>query len=276
MEFDPKAHAELMKAIHRGARYQWIMESCGQKFDYKKYLPVKSGPGDDDDDDDDEKRAEAIDADTSDEGMTVRIQGPIDSFFGFDTARLIELFDEESPSAITLLINSPGGYLSEGMALYFDLISRAKEGVKVTAEARGTVASAATLPFIAADTRIVSPETELMVHDPWALHIAMGTADEIQTASARTVGALRAGEKSLRAAYSRRTGATIDTVREWMGAETWFVGAEAVEAGIATEVSSGTSSSGDVSASAFSEEQRAEMRANVVDILSKFRASKAA
>ena len=140
-----------------------------------------------------------------DGAVTVRIQGPLDWFFGFDYRALIRDLDEAEPKSIRLLIESPGGFLSDGLALYADLRARVRDGVKVTAEARGVVASAAVLPFLAADERTMTTGTMLMIHDPWTLFIAAGTADEIEGWAEKSLNGLRAGEKSLRDIMTERT-----------------------------------------------------------------------
>ena len=175
-------------------------------------------------------------ADLSTDGgaATVRIQGPLDFWYGFDYQQLISQLDEASPSSIHLLVESPGGFLSDGLALWSDLRARSRAGVKVTAEARGMVASAAVLPFLAADDRAMPSGTQLMVHNPWSLVLALGTADEIEDGVGKSLTALRAGEKALRDVMAERTGKSRQQVAAWLKAETWFDPEGAVEAGFAT------------------------------------------
>ena len=169
-----------------------------------------------------------------DGAVTVRIQGPLDWFFGFDYRALIRDLDEAEPKSIRLLIESLGGFLSDGLALYANLRARVRDGVKVTAEARGVVASAAVLPFLAADERTMTTGTMLMIHDPWTLFIAAGTADEIEGWAEKSLNGLRAGEKSLRDIMTERTGRSRQKVAAWLKDETWFAPDEAVDAGFAT------------------------------------------
>ncbi len=176
-----------------------------------------------------------------DGAVQVRIQGPLDWFWGFDVRALIADLDAAEPNSIHLLIESPGGFLSDGLALYADLRARLRGGVTVTAEARGVVASAAVLPFLAADERGMSTGTQLMVHDPWSWVIAIGTADEIEDGVSKSVSGLRASEKTLRDVMVERTGKSRQQVSAWLKAETWFSPDEAVEAGYATAVIEDTS-----------------------------------
>ena len=179
-------------------------------------------------------------ADDDARALTVRVQGPLDDWFGFDVRALITDLDEADPQSIHLLIESPGGFLSDGLALYNDLRARARSGVTVTAEARGVVASAAVLPFLAADTRTMATGTELMVHNPWSLLLMAGPADDIEDTVTKVVAGLRSAEKTNRDVLVERTGASRQKVTAWLKDETWFAPEEAVTAGFATAVMADT------------------------------------
>ena len=168
--------------------------------------------------------------------LTVRVQGPLDTWFGFDVRALIADLDEADPQSIHLLIESPGGFLSDGLALYNDLRGRARNGVTVTADARGVVASAAVLPFLAAETRTMTTGTQLMVHNPWSLLLLAGTADDMEDTVTKVVAGLRAAEKTNRDVLVERTGASRQKVTTWLQDDTWFAPEEAVTGGFATAV----------------------------------------
>ena len=172
--------------------------------------------------------------------VTVRVQGPLDDWFGFDVRALISDLDEAAPQSIHLLIESPGGFLSDGLALYNDLRARARSGVTVTAEARGVVASAAVLPFLAADTRTMTTGTALMIHNPWSLLLLAGPADDIEDAVTKAVAGLRSAEKTNRDVLVERTGASRQKVTTWLKEDTWFAPEDAVAAGFATAVMADT------------------------------------
>ena len=168
--------------------------------------------------------------------LRVRVQGPLDGAFGFNVRALIADLDEAAPQSIHLLIESPGGFLSDGLALYNDLRARARSGVTVTAEASGVVASAGVLPFLAANTRTMATGTELMVHNPFSLLLLAGTADDIEDTVTKVVGGLRSAEKTYRDVLVERTGASRQQVTAWLKDETWFAPNEAVDGGFATAV----------------------------------------
>ena len=168
--------------------------------------------------------------------VTVRVIGPLDDWFGFDVRKLIAALDAMAPAALNVLIESPGGFLNDGMALYSDFRSRAREGCTIETEARGVVASAAVLPFVAGEQRRVSTGTTVMIHDPWNIVFAMGDSREIRAEVDRYLAALENGEKTLRDVFADRTGNDRPQLDTWLETDTYFTPAEAVEHGFATEV----------------------------------------
>ena len=87
-------------------------------------------------------------------------------------------------------LSPPGGDVLAGLSMYNGLRS---SGLRVNSKAMGLVASAAALPFLAGDVRIMPSNTLLMVHNPASL--VYGNANEMREAAeildeiARSVGA---------------------------------------------------------------------------------------
>ena len=177
-----------------------------------------------------------VGADDDARALAVRVQGPLDAWFGFDVRALIADLDAADPQSIHLLIESPGGFLSDGLALYNDLRGRVKAGVTVTAEARGVVASAAVLPFLAANTRTMATGTELMVHNPMSLLIAFGTSAELTPSVKKVFAGLRSAEQTYRDVLVERTGTARTQMANWLDAQTWFSPEEALAGGFATTI----------------------------------------
>lgn len=165
--------------------------------------------------------------------VQVRISGPIDDFFGTDVRAIIARLDELSPEQIHLTIESPGGLLSDGMALFSDLRKRA-QSAKVKAEAAGVVASAAALIYLAADERVMGEGALLMVHAPWLMFMAIGSVEEIDGYWAKERKAMLAFEGELRDSVARRAGVAAGVAADWLAEEAWFNAQQAVEAGLAT------------------------------------------
>ena len=179
---------------------------------------------------------------TNDAGEYIlRVSGPIDSYMyddeGFNVRHAISDLDDAKPRAIRLLIDSPGGLVSEGLALYADLFARRLDGVRITAEARGTVASSAMFPFAIAQERImVSESSRLMVHSPWTAALVFGNATQINDQVESLRAALDAATEAYAAALISASGASRALVDEWLAKDTWMTAAQAVERGLATSV----------------------------------------
>ena len=113
----------------------------------------------------DDGEQDRVEYETNDGELTIRVMGIFDYFWGIDVERIIKRMDEENPSRIRLLLTSPGGYIADGLALYADLRGRAAEGVQIVTEARGIVASAAAIVYLAGDERRMVTGSMLMFHE---------------------------------------------------------------------------------------------------------------
>lgn len=127
---------------------------------------------------------------------------------------------------ITVRINSGGGYVDDGIAIYNALA--AHKG-KVRVEVDAMAASAASLIAMAGDTIVMRTGSMMMIHDP--ARITWGTAED----HARSVDILDKQAAMMAGIYADRSGNDADKAREAMKAETWMTAEEAVEAGYADE-----------------------------------------
>lgn len=194
--------------------------------------------------------------------VTLRISGVLDPFWGTSAQEIIQDLDEHPDAKrIVLLVDSPGGLVDEGNSLYVDLRKRADDGVELAAEARGLVASAAMMPFLAADERKMYEGTMLMVHNPWALVFYVGDAAELEKAAEKTVRALKTYTENYARIVTDRSDLTRAAVDEAMDAETYYLPEEAAEAGFGEVVEGGyTDGDGD-------DEGKAQARAESLRIL---------
>ena len=133
-------------------------------------------------------------------------------------ARPLTEFLGKNPGPVTLFINSPGGSAPEGAALQAAIEAHGA----VTVRVRGVAASAATLPMVAAQRALIHPAAMVMIHEPSAL--SEGTAARHREAA----GALDKITETYARAYARHTGHPVETILEWMRAETWLTAEEAV------------------------------------------------
>ena len=90
-------------------------------------------------------------------------------------------------------INSPGGDVFAGLAIYNALKGSGKE---IVVKVMGVAASAASLIAMAGDKIVMPKNTFLMVHNPWS--VAMGNAEELR----QTADTLDKIGESLKATYA--------------------------------------------------------------------------
>lgn len=123
---------------------------------------------------------------------------------------------------VTVNINSPGGDVFEGLAIYNLL--REHKG-KVTVNIIGLAASAASFIAMAGDEIRIGRAAFLMIHNAWL--IAMGNRNDLREIAYW----LEPFDMTLADIYAQRTGIDIDDIVKQMDAETWIGGREAVDKG---------------------------------------------
>ncbi|HEY6276017.1 MAG TPA: head maturation protease, ClpP-related [Streptosporangiaceae bacterium] len=121
-------------------------------------------------------------------------------------------------------INSPGGNVFDGLAIYNALASRPGN---VTTVVDGLAASAASFVAQAGRSRVISPGAMVMIHD--AQGMALGDAATMR----ETADLLDKASGNLAGIYAAHTGRPAGGWRDAMRAETWYTADEAVEAGLA-------------------------------------------
>lgn len=144
---------------------------------------------------------------------------------------------------LTVHINSPGGSVTDALAIYSILN---KHQGHVTAVVDGLCASAATIVALAADEIVMAEHSLMMVHNPWT--VTSGDATQMR----KTADTLDVASREMAALYTARTGLSGEKVVAIMGAETWFNAYEAVEAGFAHRVDNAERSKPRLAATAMS------------------------
>ncbi|MBF4661191.1 Clp protease ClpP [Cronobacter malonaticus] len=153
---------------------------------------------------------DVIGADYWGEGVTAsRIAGALRSLNGAD---------------VTVNINSPGGDMFEGLAIYNLL--REYDG-KVTVKVLGLAASAASIIAMAGDEVQIGRGAFLMIHNCWVY--AMGNRHDL----AQIATDMAPFDKAMSDIYQARSGLDAATVDKMMDGETYIGGSEAVEKGFA-------------------------------------------
>lgn len=134
---------------------------------------------------------------------------------------------------VTVCLNSPGGDVLEGVAIYNVL--NARGNVKMRVE--GLAASIASIIMMAGKEIEVCSGAFVMVHNPWAM--SMGESDDLRS----TADVLDKMKQSMVSIYAKRTGLKDDEVVALMNDETWMTAEEAVEKGFADKVLDGPGAS---------------------------------
>ena len=129
--------------------------------------------------------------------------------------------------SITLRINSPGGEVFDGIAI-FNILKSSPAHLTVVVD--GVAASMASAIAMAGDRVLMPENTHMMIHDPRGL--VMGTATDMRDLAE----VLDKVATSLISAYTDKTKLSTARITEMMKAETWMTAHEARGFGFADEV----------------------------------------
>lgn len=162
---------------------------------------------------------------------TLQLYEPIDSWgdvWGTSASEFARALAQVPPDAeLTIRLNSPGGEVSEAVAMANMIRSRPGPTRGLV---DGLAASAASYIAVVVDQLTMGQDSELMIHDPWG--IAIGDEAEMLAMAAR----LGSVGDTLAAAYARKAGGEVESWRAVMREERWYSAAEAVDAGLADAV----------------------------------------
>lgn len=128
---------------------------------------------------------------------------------------------------VTVNINSPGGDMFEGLAIYNLL--REHDG-EVTVKILGLAASAASVIAMAGDTVQIARAGFLMIHNAWVM--AVGNRNDL----IEVAETLKPFDDAMASIYAARTGEPVEAMAKLMDRETWIAGDSAIEDGFADEL----------------------------------------
>lgn len=130
---------------------------------------------------------------------------------------------------INLHINSPGGDVFEGVAIY-NMLKQNKADIHVYID--GLAASIASVIAMAGDTITMPENSMLMIHNPWT--IAQGNAKELR----KIADDMDKMGESIKTSYLSKSNdkLDVDTLTQLMDEETWLTAKESAEYGLADEV----------------------------------------
>ncbi len=142
--------------------------------------------------------------------------------------QMLYLEKQDPGSEITIYINSPGGSVQDGLALY-DVMKAISCPVKTVC--MGTAASMAAILFAAGDKRQMLTHSKVMIHDP-RIPKTGGTALDLQTISENLMKTREITAQIL----AEHTGRSMEEILEKTRTDSYFTAKEAVEFGLADEI----------------------------------------
>ncbi len=163
-------------------------------------------------------------------GRRIWISGPITADTARETVTALEYLDSIGDDDITVTINSPGGSVSDGMAI-LDAMKRCRSDVVTVA----TGMAASMGAFLAAcggtpGKRFVTPNCEIMIHQP--LGGISGQATEIELAAQHILRVKR----RLNAHLAEATGKTVEQISVDTERDNFMDAAEAIAYGLADAI----------------------------------------
>lgn len=144
-------------------------------------------------------------------------------------AQLLFLESEDPNKDIHMYINSPGGSVTAGMAIY-DTMNYVKCDVSTTCIGMAASMGAFLLSSGAKGKRYALPNSEIMIHQP--LGGAQGQATEIQIAAEHILKT----KKKLNEILAANSGKPIEEVEKDTDRDNWLSADEAMEYGLIDQV----------------------------------------
>lgn len=144
-----------------------------------------------------------------------------------------ELDDLGEIKTLNIYINSPGGDVFEGIAIY-NMLKRHKAHVNVHVD--GLAASISSVIAMAGDTIYMPTNSMMMIHNAWMW--TAGDSNELKVAAEM----LEKVNTSIRQSYMDKAGSSIseEDLTKLMDDETWLTAQECLDYGFCTEIKEDT------------------------------------
>lgn len=167
------------------------------------------------------------------EAVSIRIYDEIssDDWYGITANDINDQLTEANGKPLNIYINSYGGEVFEGFAIYNTL--KNYQGYK-TVYIDGIAASIASVIAMAGNKVIMNEASMMMIHN--ASGLAYGNAEEMQ----KVVNALEQINEVIRGVYQNKTGLSEDEIKNLMDNETYMKPQECVDYGFADEIQNKT------------------------------------
>lgn len=144
-------------------------------------------------------------------------------YFGHSASDFANSVKEIDADEMTVHLNSPGGDIFDGLAIYQSLKNHK---AKVNIVVDGLAASIASVIAMAADDLQMAPKATMMIHDGWSMSV--GNAADMR----KMADLLDKQSEIIASVYADRTGQPTNFWRDRMRDETWYNADEALAAGL--------------------------------------------
>ena len=138
-----------------------------------------------------------------------------------------DALQDHNGADVTLLLDSPGGVVSDGLSIYNALMQYSG---KVTVHVDTMAASIASVIACAADNLIMNSNAQFMIHKAWT--VAMGNSTDFRG----LIEQLDSLDGMIADVYVERTGAEKAELLEMMEKETYLSAEDAYAMGFANEI----------------------------------------
>lgn len=147
--------------------------------------------------------------------------------------QIMYLSRDDPNKEITIYINSPGGEVQSGLAVY-DFLKTLNTPIHTVCI--GIAASMGAILFLAGDRREMLPHSQIMIHDP---SMGQGNMQGVKPAEMEeSLKSLQKTQSVLCDIISETTGKSLTEVRKKTRKDSYFDADEAVKFGLATEIKS--------------------------------------
>ena len=161
----------------------------------------------------------------------VFIEGEIDAETACEFVKKIMLLTEEDPAReIDVLINSPGGEINSGLAIY-DVIQSSKTPIRIFCIGRA-YSMAAVLFASGNHGRYMLPHSELMLHEPLLGSHVRGNSSSIKSIS----DSLISTKLKLNRILSKHTGRSEEEIEKASSFDHYFDPEESIEFGLCDQI----------------------------------------
>jgi ATP-dependent Clp endopeptidase proteolytic subunit ClpP len=166
--------------------------------------------------------------------VDVLMYGSVSRWNDFSAARMAEMLTQARDQGferVNLRINSPGGSIFEGLAIYYGM--QAFTDLEIVGMVDGMAASMASIILLGCDVRKMGKASRIMTHQ--GMLMTEGSANQL----IRSGKMLQSLNETLAEIYAEKSGKETQWVLDnWMqeGVDQWFTADQAMKAGLVSEV----------------------------------------